>query len=278
MSLRPLRDVFAGAMVGFVSMLPGASGATIAVVFGIYDRLVGDLANIRSRLLKDLRFFLTVAVGVALGMLICAKGLDFLLSRCEVPMMFLFVTLILMQVPDIMRMGEDGDEGYAAKDAVPFVFGFLVMMAVLAAGLLTGSDGPEEDGALMMFFAGIVLAVSKMAPGISGSTVLLALGLFGPFNHALSVMDFSLLIPIGIGLVLGVLGFSRVMDMCFRRSRRATYSAILGLTVGSAVTVFVQGAVDVTGTDMMVQCAVCAVLGIVFGYALSRIARRYTEE
>lgn len=67
MVLKPLKDILVGALVGLVSMLPGASGATIAVIFGIYERLVSDLADIKHRLLKDLRFIILIFIGIVLG-------------------------------------------------------------------------------------------------------------------------------------------------------------------------------------------------------------------
>ena len=108
MVLKPLKDVLVGALVGIVSMLPGASGATIAVIFGIYERLVSDLADIRNRLLKDLRFVALILIGVVLGMVVCAFGLEFLMDNIEVPTMFFFAALIVAQIPDIMKLGDDG--------------------------------------------------------------------------------------------------------------------------------------------------------------------------
>ena len=101
---RSLKDFLVGALVGIMSMMPGASGGIIAVVFGIYERLIADLADIRGRLFKDLRFIIPVGIGIVVGLLVCAVGIDALLQNWEVPMMFFFAALILYQMPDIRDM------------------------------------------------------------------------------------------------------------------------------------------------------------------------------
>lgn len=275
MSLKSVKDLLVGALVGIVSMLPGASGATIAVVFGIYERLISDLADIRRKLLHDLGFIIPLGIGIVLGLFVCAFGLDALMSRWEIPTMFFFAALILTQIPDIRSLARD-DEPMNAWNWIALVAGFAVMIAFLFIG------GEESDsgasGVLVWVMVGIVLAISKLAPGVSGSTVLLALGLFGPFMDALTDFDMSVLVPGGIGLLIGVLAFSRIIDHFITNSRKSTYMAILGLTIGSIVTVSVDAAGQLDGTAMIVQSIIGIVLGLVLGAGLGRISKAYAEE
>lgn len=277
MALKPVKDLLVGTLVGIVSMLPGASGATIAVIFGIYERLVSDLADIGHRLLKDLRFIIPVGIGVVLGMMVCAFGLEFVIERWEVPAMFFFVALIVAQIPDIMKLGDDG-EPLGRWDIAAFVVGFAVMIAFLFVGDGNNVDPEGTVGMVLMVVVGIVLAVSKLAPGISGSTVLLALGLYTPLMHAMTNLEMDLLVPVLVGLVIGVLGFSKVIDHCMRHHKKPTYIMILGLTAGSVVTVTVQAFMKLDGTGMIVTSIVGIVAGLLIGIGLSRIASSYAEE
>ena len=277
MVLKPLKDILVGVLVGLVSMLPGASGATIAVIFGIYERLVSDLADIRHRLLKDLRFIILIFIGIVLGMMVCAFGLEFLMDHIEVPTMFFFAALIVAQIPDIMKLGDDG-EPLSKWNIAAFVVGFVIMIAFLFLG--DGNDVKLEGitGTILMVLVGITLAVSKLAPGVSGSTVLLALGLYAPFMHALTDMDIGYLLPILIGLVIGVLGFSKIVDHCMRNHKKSTYVMILGLTAGSVITVSVQAIMKLSGTDMVAMSIAGIVIGLLLGIGLSRIASSYAKE
>ena len=277
MVLKPLKDILVGAMVGIVSMLPGASGATIAVIFGIYERLVSDLADIRHRLLKDLRFVALILIGVVLGMMVCAFGLEFLMENLEVPTMFFFAALIVAQIPDIMKLGDDGTPT-SKWNIMAFIVGFVIMIAFLFIGDGNDMELDGVTGIVLMVLVGIVLAVSKLAPGVSGSTVLLALGLYTPFMHALTDLDITYLLPILIGLLIGILGFSKVMDHCMRSHKKSTYVMILGLTVGSVITVSVQAMMKLDGTEMIAMSIAGIIIGLLLGIGLSRVASTYAKE
>ena len=277
MTAKPLKDVLVGTLVGIVSMLPGASGATIAVIFGIYERLISDLAEIRERLFKDLRFIIPVGIGIVFGLFVCAFGLKALMDQWEVPMMFFFAALILAQVPDVRSLGDDG-QPMTAYNWAALVIGFAVMLVFLWISLSGNGVDRTVNGFAVWLLVGIILAVSKLAPGVSGSTILLALGLFTPFMDAMTAFDMSALIPGGIGLLIGVLVFARVVDYFIRNHRKSTYMVILGLTVGSIVTVSIEAATKLDGTTMILQSIVGIVIGLVLGVGLSRISKKYAAE
>lgn len=272
--MESLKNATVGVIMGIFMMLPGASGATIAVVFGIYERLIHDISSITKELIRDIRFALTVAVGMAVGLLICAKGLDFLIEEYEIPLMFFFATLILMQIPGIHAQSADG-ERVTSYNILAFVLGFAFMMAVLAMGLFMQAE-TASPGIAIMFFAGIVYAVCAISPGISGSTILLALGIFPMVVAGISDMSFSTLVPLALGAVVGVLLFSKFIDMCMSKHRKSTYMAILGLTAGSIVTVIVQAMV--AGVDgIVLECVIAAVVGLVLGYGMHLFSRYYSS-
>lgn len=277
MTAKPLKDVLVGTLVGIVSMLPGASGATIAVIFGIYERLISDLAEIRERLFKDLKFIIPVGIGIVFGLFVCAFGLKALMDQWEVPMMFFFAALILAQVPDVRSLGDDG-QPMTVYNWAALVIGFAVMLVFLWISLSGNGVDRTVDGFAVWLLVGIILAVSKLAPGVSGSTILLALGLFTPFMDAMTAFDMSALIPGGIGLLIGVLVFARVVDYFIRNHRKSTYMVILGLTVGSIVTVSIEAATKLDGTTMIFQSIVGIVIGLVLGVGLSRISKKYAAE
>ena len=277
MQAKPLKDLVVGAAVGVVSMLPGASGATIAVVFGIYERLVADLASIRHKLLHDLKFVIPVGVGIVIGLFACAFGLDALMDRWEVPMMFLFAALILTQIPDVRAMGDDG-KPMTGLNWLALACGILVMIGVLALGLLVETEESDLDNAAVWLLVGVILVVSKLAPGVSGSTILLAMGLYTPFMSAMTEFDMGVLIPGLIGMVVGALVFAKIVDHFLANNRKSTYSAILGLTVGSVIAVTVEALTMLeTWTDVW-QSAVGIVIGLAFGVLLSRVSKKYARE
>ena len=291
MGSKSIKDFLVGTLVGIVSMMPGASGGIIAVIFGVYERIIADLADIRGKLLKDLRFIIPLGLGVVFGLLVCAVGIDALMQRWEIPMMFLFVALIAFQIPDIRKLSDDGTtEKPTNWNLALCAMGAVVMVLLVVPTLMGGTSSSislmELDvvDIVLLFVIGVIIALSKIVPGMSGAAILLAIGLYTPLMDLVGSMDMSVLmeriaalVPIGLGLIAGVLGLSRIVDYFFRTRRRSAYWCIMGITVGSVVTVVVQALQDME-TDMVPATAVCIVAGLVFGYVLSRVSSRYAEE
>ena len=277
MGAQPLKDLVIGALMGAVSFLPGASGATIAVIFRVYERLVADVADIKNKLLKDLWFIIPIGIGVAAGMILCAKGLKFLIDDFEIPMMFLFVALIVTQIPDIKRMGDDGQK-LTTANIIAFIAGVAIMLVFMVVGWNSESIDSEDPGFLIMFAVGIIYAMSMLSPGISGSTVLLALGLFAAYDTALAdpTHHIKILLYMALGLLVGALAFAKVIDYFMKNSRKSTYAAILGLTVGSALTVLINAFRGLNGTDMIIQSVICIFIGAALGLGLSKLARMFS--
>lgn len=280
MGFQAIKDLMVGALMGIVSFLPGASGSTIAVIFRVYERLVADVADIKNKLFKDLGFVIPIGIGVLAGMVFCAKVLDELSAKYETQLMFLFVALIITQIPDIKKMGDDGKK-LTTADIIAFTAGIGVMVAFMIIGWNAPLD-KDNSGFLIMMLIGIVYAMSLLSPGISGSTILLALGFYwvyteviGDFIHHLDQM-----LPIALGVLIGALVFSKVIDFCMRNYRKTTYIAILGLTVGSAVTVLInaiRSLSDYSTTELIIQCIICAVIGALLGLGLNKLAHIYAD-
>ena len=270
-----VRNVIVGVITGIFMMLPGASGATITVVFGIYERLIHDVSKL-SNIISDIRFLITLGIGVVLGVLICSKGLDFLIDSYEIPLMFFFAVLILVQIPDIKRQSDDGEKP-TTMNYVAFAAGFLIMIGILLIGLETGEQ-MESPGPIILFFAGIIYVVSAISPGISGSTILLALGLFSAVVEGIGNLELMTLLPLALGGLVGLVLFAKIIDRCVTDHRKSTYFAILGLTAGSVVTVITQAVLGMGGDDLIVPVCICIVAGVVVGYGMHLFSRYYASQ
>lgn len=289
MGTKAVKDLLVGALVGIMSMLPGASGGTIAVIFGIYERLIADIADIRNKLLKDLRFIIPVGVGIVIGLLVCAVGIDALLQDWEVPMMFFFAALIVCQLPDIYKLSNgEGDGKPTSLNLVACAVGFVVMIAFLFIGSTKTNISLLELDAVdivLLFIVGVVIALSKIVPGLSGAAILLAIGLYTPLMDLVGGLDMDVLmdtlgavVVIGVGFIVGAIGLAKIVDYFMRNHRRSTYFCILGMTVGSIITVIVQALKGLEDSTTIMASVVAIVIGFVFGYIISRVSSKYAQE
>ena len=269
-SLASIKQFIVGVLVGIASMLPGVSGAVVAVCFGVYERLIADLADISHKLRSDLPFILILGFGILAGMMIIAFGLKYASDNYETLLMFFFVGLIAGQIPQLYTL-TSAPEPLNITNILAFIIGLVIMGSFLFLG--TGNDqtlSHDLSTVIYMLIIGIILAISKIAPGISGSTILLVLGLYYPLINVMTSFDMALLIPVGIGLIVGILGFSKVMNHVLNCYRRSTYLMIFGLTIGSLFVVISLAVNDLTTTDIVADIII-TIIGVIVSLAFVKL-------
>ncbi|MBP5395110.1 MAG: DUF368 domain-containing protein [Candidatus Methanomethylophilaceae archaeon] len=273
-----VRTFIDGVITGIASILPGVSGGLILVLCGKYERLIEDLSELRRKLKPEFVFLFSIALGLLVGMAACTLFLDWTLSEFEAPMMAFFFGLIIAQIPEVWKL-----TGYTEgeKPSAAGIFCFAVGLGIIVALMLVNGDGriidTEDDsiGNMVLFgLCGVVLAISKVMPGISGSSLLIAFGLFEVTISSIAHLRGAFIVPLLIGLVIGLFGFAKVMDWCLKRFRSQTYMLILGLTIGSLM-IIMQELIgkSLDGTEWAI-CIVLAIVGVAASYAFTLYGRK----
>ncbi len=267
-----LRNALVGIITGIFMILPGASGATVTVLFGVYERLIRDVSKLTKYLREDIFFLLTLGAGGIVGVVACSKGMDVLIDEYAIPLMFFFAALILIQLPDIWKEADDGEK-LTSYNIAAIIAGLAVMGIVLFIGM-QDFDLEGNTGIIAMFLAGLIYAVCAISPGISGSTILLALGLYTALVEGVGNLDFEAILPLAVGAVVGVLAFAKLMDHFFRNNRKSTYCVIFGLTLGSVITVVIEAFSQMESREeYLIPCIAAVVMGLVLGYGMHRLTR-----
>lgn len=224
------------------NIIPGVSGGTMAVVLGIYDRLIGSLSALRTDFKKSLLFLFPVGVGAGVGILLFSSLIKLLLSHYPTPTNFFFIGLIIGGMPLIYRRALAGR--FRFYHAFPFAGGVLVLLLMTfvlskysSTGLITSLT---VGSALRLFFCSALAAACMILPGISGSMVMVVLGVYTSILNAISGLNIVILTPVALGVLFGVLAGAKLIDLCLRHFPKGTYLAILGLIVGSLVPVFLN--------------------------------------
>ncbi len=275
---KAVKEVVVGIVVGIASMLPGISGATMCVGFGIYERIVRDIAQLRIYLKKDFWFLLILGSGIVIGTLIAAEILSGAMDRYPTESHFLFAGLIAGQIPAVYLMTDPKNGRWTGSNWVSLAIGFAIMGSMLALYFLDGwgdiEVGHDMAGIILMFAVGIVIAVSAILPGVSHSTILIVIGLFAVFTNAISDLDFVFLGAMGAGVVVGALGFSKVIHYALERHHRSASFLIFGLTAGSLVTLIITSVADATSLVHIAAGAVTFVIGFVVGIWFMRVGAK----
>ena len=253
-------DMLKGALIGIANVIPGVSGGTMAVSMGIYNKLIFSVSHLFSQFKKSIRTLLPILIGCVIGIVCFTYAIKYLLTNQPLPSCLTFLGLILGGVPVLIREMKTGIRKSRRRRLTAMnVLAFLVMF-LLAAALpflkestdtlttLTATPGTM----IVLFFMGIIAAATMVIPGVSGSMILMILGYYyGVINSITGFMDAlkagnwnallgeaAILIPFGIGCVLGIFLIAKLIEYLFERHTVSTYAAILGLILSSPFGIF----------------------------------------
>ena len=231
-----LSRLLKGLIVGMANIIPGVSGGTMAVVIGIYDKLIGAVSDLRKDFKNSVIYLFPIGVGALLGIVLFSHLIEFLLRDFTMPTNIFFLGLILGSIPMIFKRATQ--KRFEKVSILPFLVCFAVMM------LMTFFQNVSDEGsalittltagtAIRLVLSATVAAACMIMPGISGSMVMVLLGVYTSVLTAISSMNIPVLIPVAIGVLAGILLGAKVINLCLRRYEQQTYFAILGLIAGS---------------------------------------------
>ena len=225
--------------MGAANVIPGVSGGTIALITGIFERLINAIKSFNLKALKlltslkfkefaahtDLYFLISVFGGVFLAIVSLAKLFDYLFENYPVYIWSYFFGLVLASVYFVGKT--------ISKWSVSVVVMFIIGAAI-AIMISIANPARENDGFLYLMLCGVIAICSMILPGLSGSFVLILLGNYQlVMIDAVNNWDFAVLIPVGIGAAGGLLAFSHLLSWVFKNYRDQTISLLTGFILGS---------------------------------------------
>jgi putative membrane protein len=246
-----LRGAIGGTLMGLANLVPGISGGTMLLAAGVYPGFINAIAELTTFRFRPRSLVLlgTIAVAAALGILLLAGTVKGLVESQRWGMYSLFIGLTLGGVPLIWRLAKPANGAVWGGAAVAFA-----LMCIMAFG--GGAAGAADKSAPLIFLSGLAAASAMILPGVSGGYLLLLLGqyenilgtvdqlkigLLGDsaagtgFDLAIIMDAMTTVIPLGLGVVAGVVGVSNALQWLLRRYEKATLGALLGLLLGAVV-------------------------------------------
>ena len=288
-----IRNFLNGLAFGITETIPGVSGGTIAIILDFYDELIRSINNFTKDYQKYLKFFIPLLIGAATGVLTFSSIASFLLTNYSFPTMLFFIGLVVGIIPHIYTKTTENGKWFSFKELLLIFIPFLAL--VLISGLKESSIAtPQEliaalDARYMLFilFCGILGSAALVLPGVSGSFVLLLLGIYHLTTYSISsikllLTDFSnialmidicsVLVPLAIGMAIGGLSMTRLIEKLFKNYYKTTYLIILGLLFGSVYALFRDPIVYQSGvsTNIVLIGAVTFILGFAFSFILGK--------
>ena len=262
-----ITTILKGMWIGGTMTVPGVSGGTMAMIMGLYDRLITSISSFFKHPRESCMFLFQFVAGAGVGMILFARFISMLFTTsADIPVRFFFLGAVAGGVPMIYK--EAGLKGLSIKAVVyPVIgIGLVVLLAMLPQGLFGPQEGAGISGILMQLLGGVIIAVGLVLPGISVSQMLYMLGIYEGIIGNISRLNILPLIPLGVGVVGGIFLTTKVLENLMERHPQPTYLIILGFMFGSLPELFP----GIPGGMTLVFSAVAAVLGFLALYAMSK--------
>ncbi|MDR0303442.1 MAG: DUF368 domain-containing protein [Chitinispirillales bacterium] len=265
--------VLKGALIGMDFVLPGVSGSALAVVFGLYERIVETVAHITKNFVQNILFFIPVGIGGTLGVFLISHPMSFLLKNHQTQVLWFFVGTILGTLPDIWQ--KSGEKGRKPRHIIIMILTFILGTAFL---LFSGNWGFGQFALnpLIAFFAGSSIALVALIPGLSSSNFLVLFGLYESMIDAYKSLNFTVIVPFFAGLAICILPFSKGIEFLFKKAFTGFFHFVVGIVLASTVLI---AAIASEGYNYLqigsIVCAASSIAGIVFAYWMCQISKKY---
>ncbi len=241
-----LKYFIGGVVFGIANVIPGVSGGTMLVVFGLFDRLTEAISGIK-KIFSNFAFLITFALGAGTGILLSAKVIGSMFNTYAIQTNMFFIGLILGGIPLILRLGT-AERKVKPLCIIPFFISMAVVITLtvlekhnvfsMTAENITGFDMVFS---LKMVVCAAVAAVTMIIPGISGSFMMMLLGVYETIIGALNDMNFYVIIPFAAGALVGIIFGAKLISILIKKNKLMVYSAIMGMVVGSVYAILPDG-------------------------------------
>ena len=239
--MKILKLIFAGIVIGVANVIPGVSGGTMAVVFGIYDELIGVISFNIKAIFGKWRFWVPLAIGMGIGIIAFSKIVTFLFEHFPVQTQYFFAGIVLGSIPLILKR-----TSFTLKrenlgnwiSALVCLLIMLLMVFINTDNMISTIQTELTFGfGARLLLGGAFAAFAMIIPGISGSFLMVILGIYSSVIASVSDFNLPIICVVAVGVIIGIFAGAKGVQVLLGKFPKQTYGAIFGLVIGSVFAV-----------------------------------------
>ena len=241
-----------GVVLGVAFVIPGVSGGTLAVLMGIYEELIEAASNFYKSIAdfkKYIMYLLPIGLGVVFSVAVFAKLIKFGLDKAPIITILIFLGMIIGGIPALVRNVKGTKINL--KDMTLMLVGLIIVISMLIFHKSNSNvvlTNMSITGYITLFLVGAIAAVTMVVPGISGSFTLMLIGYYEPIlNLVNDITSFKnlgpnliLIFTFMLGVFIGIIFISKIIEWCLKHYKRETYYAIIGFVLSSIISVIYE--------------------------------------
>ena len=240
--------IIKGFFMGLANLIPGVSGGTIAITLGIYDKLISCISHFFTNIKENIKFIIPIVIGIALSVLTLSKVISFCLDKYLFPTIMFFIGSIIGGIPMLYKKISKHKTNIIDLLILILSIVFIISVTFIVGDNIVSFQSLSLFGYIKLLLVGVIASATMVIPGISGSAVLMTLGYYEPIINILKDLtnfinlgyNLSILIPFGIGVLMGIILIAKLIEYLFKKYEVKTYYAIIGFVISSVISIIMQ--------------------------------------
>lgn len=227
-----------GFIIGSSMSVPGVSGGTMAILLGIYDRMISSVSHFFKDVKNNFLFLFKCCIGGVIGIGSLAFVIKWLLELFPIPVSFFFLGAVVGGIPALYKKTKESP--FKISSGIYFLLGLIIVIAIgfIPTGNLDFSNNTGITQIFMLLVTGIIIAIALVLPGISTSHMLLILGMYDAMLLAITEFNIIYLGVLGIAVLIGVILITKPIEWTMTKFPHQTYCMIIGFVLGSTTEIF----------------------------------------
>lgn len=251
--------IIKGFLIGIAKILPGVSGAVLAISLGIYEKSLEAISNIFKDFKTSIKYLFPIAIGLILALVLGSKILIYFLNNYYNLTILLFIGLMLGGIPNLIKKLDF--KNIKIKHYLLLIISFLFIFIL---NLVNKQTFFTNDSFLLYIVIGIIDAITMVVPGISGTAIMMLLGCYQNLLNLIgNLFNYLYLFGYITSLIISTFVVSKIMNYLFKNKELTIYSIVIGFMVSSILILFLNiiESINLLGVILLI-------LGFIIGYKL----------
>lgn len=256
-------NIIKGIFIGAGAIVPGVSSGVLCVIFGIYEKLLDAVLNFLKDIKQNIKFLFPIVLGVGIGVLIFSNALNYVLYEFPTQTKSIFIGLIIGTIPSLLKEVNEKEKFHPQNLIYLLIALGIGIISVILENRISIIRDIGDINIFYLVICGAMMSLGIIVPGVSSTIILMLLGVYPVYLQSIATINLPVLIPMGIGLLLGSIIVMKITKRLLEKYYAKTFYSIIGFTIGSIFVLFPQGMTD---SEMFLS-----VLYILLGICVSRI-------
>ena len=229
--------IIKGLIIGLAKVMPGVSGAILAISMGVYDKGINAITRFFDNIKENIKFLFFIGIGIIIAIILGSNIVYFLLNNYYVITMLFFMGLIFGSTPKIISKVDKSIKG--------IIISFITFIIITLLTNLNINNNSVSNSIIIYLISGLIDAFGMVVPGISSTALLMVIGTYNNIIYSLSsieniIINLNILIPYGIGIFIGIIVTSISINYLFKKYNKLTFSFILGVILSTLLTLLLK--------------------------------------